>query len=1047
MVDKIKFNIEDLDYQKRAVESIRGIFKGARKTVLNPIYKGRLDVISRQYVGQGQYVRNGKISSGKDILEKLRHIQYDNGLPLNSSVDEEGETLNLTVDMETGTGKTYVYLKTILDLHFEYDKIFNKFIIVVPSVAIRLGVEKSIEIFKEQLQDDYYGLDITKHTLVYNANISDIVGSVRDNFINKNGLSILIINTQAFNSKNNRLRDRDAEGNIRGISAWDEMKYINPIIIIDEPQKFDGGSDKDFTQTMKAIYATKPRFILRYSATHRKNLNLVYRLDSYDAYKNELVKRIKVKTIKRKIPSDYPYIKFRHITDDLNAKIEIFSREVGKEPKIKVFDVNKDDGDLYELSGDLKQYKNFRIAENPRKDTNILKVDKAGKIIETKEGEEDIPFSESDIVRYQMEIAIESHLDHQFKLLDVGKKIKALSLFFIDEVAKVRGEGGKDGEYFKIFDEVYKKVINRPGYVKQFEKYKDYFKNYKDVKSVRQGYFAIDKTRSKVVELDESRLEAGNWRKAEREAIANGIELILEKKEELLSFETSLSFIFSHSALREGWDNPNVFTLCTLKKSDNEIAKKQEIGRGLRLPVDIYGNRHKDIEYNVLTVVANSSYDEFSKSLQKSYNEDTGFDKEEVDINVVYEIFQKAGLKPKVIDSNLATEFIYELKSKGIIDQNGRLNKDIKDKIDNLQFDNKILDSHAILIKEKMAEVMAEKGSRKIIIENGDEEEVKNSYSSFIDEDDFRDIVFNIKDRLSYKSFYKIKINDDDFIKEAISNINKNFEYRSLDIQYVTIEEAIERRDRVKGFTMDIVKDDYRKIEDEEIKVERTKFEVVDYIMEGTDLPRKAIERIYDSIDKKHLFNSQENLDLGLETVKSTLIGHIEKKPIEYDLIEGYKLEDKEIFKMDTVINTEIGDSKKYMYPLDPINDSTNKGINKYYKFDSEGEMKFAQQLDNDKRVLLFTKLHKGGFVLDTPYGNYTPDWAIVYESKDGKQELYFVVETKFEKEGKDLSDTERFKIKCATAHFRAINEKTDLVTRFTWTNSYINLKRDENLY
>lgn len=947
-----------------------------------------------------------------------------------------------------GTGKTYVYLKTILDLHFKYNKAFNKFIIVVPSVPIRLGVQKSIEVFREKFEEDYDGIDIRKHTIVYDADMNDSVKTIRDEFINKNGLSILVINTQAFNASNNKLRDSSAEGNVLGISAWDEMRYINPIIIIDEPQKFDGGKDRDFTKTMKAIYATEPRFILRYSATHRRNLNVVYRLDSYDAYINELVKRIRVRTVKRRIPKDYPYIKFRGITKDLNAKVEIFSKGTGDEPKIKVFDLNKENGDLYELSGDLKQYKGMRIAENPRKDENILKIDKNRRIIELKEGEEDIPFTETDIVRYQMEIAIESHLDQQFKLLDAGKEIKALSLFFIDEVAKVRGEDGEDGEYFKLFDEVYEKVINKPEYKEKFEEYSKYFKDYENTKAVRQGYFAIDKTKTmtRVAKLDESRLEKGNWRKPEREAIANGIELILEKKEELLSFETPLAFIFSHSALREGWDNPNVFRLCTLKKSDNEIAKKQEIGRGLRLPVDIYGNRNKDQEYNVLTVVANSSYDEFSKSLQKYYNEESGFDKEEVDINVAYKIFKEAGLREEIIDSELATEFISDLRDNGIIGKNNKLKKNASKELENLEFKNDELNSHIVKLREKIVEVMSEKGSRRIVIEDGDEEEVKNTWNSFINEEGFREVVFNLKNRLEYKSYYKVKINDDLFINEAIGNLNAEFKHRELDEQYLTIEEAEEVRDKVKGFDMKKVLETDRKIQDGEIKIERSKFEVIDYIMEATDLPRKALARIYDGVEKKPLFNSQENLDLGLEIVKKTLIDHISKNPIEYDLIKGYTLDDDKIFEMDTIINTEIGDSKKYMYPLDPREDSTQKGLSKYYKFDSEGEMKFAQELDADPRVILFTKLYKGGFVIDTPYGNYTPDWAIVYENEDGKQGLYFIVETKFQNNKEDLTGVEKLKIKCGKAHFEAVSGQAELLTKFDWANSYQDFKRKEGL-
>ncbi|MCG4584672.1 hypothetical protein L0P56_04120, partial [Anaerosalibacter bizertensis] len=799
-----------------------------------------------------------------------------------------------------------------MELYKEYEGSFNKFIIVVPSVAIRLGVQKSIEIFKEQLARDYDGIDISKHILTFDANMKDPASSVRDNFIDKNNLSILIINTQAFNSANNRLRDRDGESNIDGLSVWDEMKEIHPIIILDEPQKFDGGtSKKDLTKTMKAIYETEPRFIIRYSATHRSKMNLIYKLDSYDAYIKKLVKRIRVRSITRQVPQDFPYIKYRGMTKNNDAKIEIFTRDTGKKVKIKTFEINKDKDNIYELSGDLKQYKNYRLVENPFKG-KPLKIEADGKVLELEEGETYTPFDEKDIVRLQIRIAIESHLEQQFRLLDAGKEIKALSLFFIDEVAKVRGEDGEDGEYFKIFDEEYSRIIKQERWKKKFEEYNDYFKNYDDVKSVRQGYFAIDKlkTRTDVIEIDENKKR---YNQKERRSIENGIELILNKKEELISFDTPLAFIFSHSALREGWDNPNIFTLCTLKKSDNEIAKKQEIGRGLRLPVDIHGKRHKDEEYNVLTVVANSSYDEFSKSLQKSYNEESGFNKEEVSEDVVLKVFKEAGLKPSEIDTELATTFLKELKANGIVNAKGELKKEIEDKLEKLEFKNEVLNTHSIKLKEEIVKVMEEKGSKRIIIEDGDEEKVVNRESRFVKEDDFKNIVFNLGDRLSYRTTYRVNIDEDKFLKEAIEKLNKYFKYKDLQEQYYSIEEGMHYIDELEGASYEKAVKVNEKIEDESIRIERSKLEVVDYIMEGTDLPRQSISEIYDAVEKKHLFNSQEYLDGALNEIKSALLASISDSPIEYDLLEGYRLNTTDIFKMDTIINTEIGKENIYL--------------------------------------------------------------------------------------------------------------------------------------
>ncbi|OFI07089.1 type III restriction enzyme, res subunit [Clostridium acetireducens DSM 10703] len=1043
---RIEFDIEELLYQKEAVNSIVDLFINIPKVVTNPIYGDRLNVIRKQTQGSGKYVRNRDISLGNKFLENLRYVQFGNNIFLNDSVDLDKGILNLTVEMETGTGKTYVYLKTIMELYKQYKGSFNKFIIVVPSVAIRLGVQKSIEIFKDKLAKDYDGIDISSHVLTFDANMKDPVVSVRDNFLDKNKLSILIINTQAFNSVNNRLRDRDAEGNVNGISVWDEMKEIHPIIILDEPQKFDGGtSKKDLTKTMKAIYETEPRFIIRYSATHRSKMNLVYELDSYDAYINKLVKRIRVRSITRQVPQDFPYIKYRGMTKNNDARVEIFVKDIGKEVKVKTFDINKDKDNIYELSGDLKQYKDFRLVENPFKGKS-LKINANGIELELKEGEDYTPFDEKDIIRLQIRIAIESHLEQQFKLLDAGKEIKALSLFFIDEVAKVRGEDGEDGEYFKIFDEEYSRIIEKEKWNSKFEEYGDYFKNYNDVKSVRQGYFAIDKlkTRTDIIEIDENKK---SYNQKERRSIENGIELILNKKEELISFDTSLAFIFSHSALREGWDNPNIFTLCTLKKSDNEIAKKQEIGRGLRLPVDIYGKRHKNEEYNVLTVVANSSYDEFSKSLQNSYNEEAGFNKEEVSADIILKVFKDAGLKPSEIDAELSSTFLKELKDNGIVNAKGELKKDIEDKLEKLEFENEVLNIYSIKLKEEIVKAMEEKGSKRIIIEDGDKKKVVNRESSFVNEDNFKNIVFNLGDRLSYRTAYRININEDKFLKEAVKNLNEYFKYKDLQEQYYSVEEGMHYIDKLKGAAYEGAVELKEKIEDKYIRNKRSKLEVVDYIMEGTDLPRKSIGEIYDTVEKKHLFNSQEYLDGALNVIKCTLLNNISESPIEYDLLEGYSLNRTDIFKMDTIINTEIGKENVYLYPEDPSKENigTKRGINRYYKFDSKGEQEFAIQLDRDPKVKLFTKLSKGGFIIDTPYGSYTPDWAIVYENNN-KDSLYFISETKIDKEFEDLSDVEQLKIKCGEAHFKTISEETGKDVSFSWAKSYIDFKEKNNL-
>ena len=457
--------------------------------------------------------------------------------------------------------------------------------------------------------------------------------------------------------------------------------------------------------------------------------------------------------------------------------------------------------------------------------------------------------------------------------------------------------------------------------------------------------------------------------------------------------------------------------------------------------------RCKDKDLNVLTVVANTSYDEFSKNLQKSYNEESGFNKEQVSADIVSKIFKQSGIKPEDIDSELSSVFLKELKENGIINSKGELNKDIDEKLEKLEFKNETLNNHSIKLKEEIINSMEEKGSKRIIVENGDEDNIPNERSSFVIEEDFKEIVFDLGDRLSYKTNYRVNIDEEKFISNAIKNVNEYFKNKDLVEQFYSIEEGMHFIDNFKGAQYkDAVKVE-EKLEDYEIKISRSKFEVVDYIMEGTDLPRLSIGKIYDGLEKKHIFNSQEYLDGALKEIKSTLLNSISENSIEYDLLEGYSMDNTTIFEMDTVINTELGNDKTYIYPKDPLNDRTKRGLNRYYKFDSKGEEGFAQQLDRDDRVKLFTKLKKGGFVIDTPYGNYTPDWAIVYEDEEGIDMLYFVCETKFEKEWKDLNDEEQFKIKCGEAHFETISKSTGKGIKFDWANSYRDFKDKNKLY
>ena len=441
MADKIIFQFEELDYQKKAIDSVIKLFNGferEKKGIYGETYR-KVSLIDP--------TRNKGNITESHLLRNLQKVQLENGL----FTDNELANKNFTIEMETGTGKTYVYLRTILELYKEYG--LKKFIVVVPSIPILKGVKKSIEQLREHFQE-IEGIDITKYSFTYN---SDKLNAMSYGLVESDDLSICIMNVQAFNKDSTRIRKEDEYQRI----LWNDIKNIRPIIIIDEPQKFEGQKKKK-SSSLQAIDELEPLFILRYSATHKKLYNQIYKLDSYQAYKNNLVKKIKVKTINGLIPKDCPYIRYTRFTSELKAKIEIFSQDQGGVIRFKSFEVLGNNS-LEELSGGLKQYKGMYIAENPHKE-KPLKITTKNKDIFLKLGEsnsEDLKDDEA--IRIQIRLAIDNHFKKQFSILESNKKIKGLTLFFIDEVAKVRDSNSEDGrgKYLKIFDEEYEIIIKK----------------------------------------------------------------------------------------------------------------------------------------------------------------------------------------------------------------------------------------------------------------------------------------------------------------------------------------------------------------------------------------------------------------------------------------------------------------------------------------------------------------------------------------------------------------------------------------------------------
>jgi hypothetical protein len=1016
MSNKIIFQFDDnLEYQKKAVNSVVELFRGLPKS-LDSIYAER---IRKTSLTEKDPVRNIDIVRGNKLFQNLKKIQLKNGLFTDEKSYNKHEK-DFTVEMETGTGKTYVYLRTILELHKEYG--FKKFMIVVPSVAIRKGVEKSIEQLREHFKR-LYNVDLSKYSFIYDSNN---LGKV-NNFVEENNLSICVMNIQAFNKDTNKIRKDDEYAK----NLWRDIKFVRPIVLIDEPQKIEGTANKK-SQSLKAIDELEPLFTLRYSATHKNLYNQIYKLDSYEAYKKDLVKKIRVKTINSVISKEFPYIRYTYFTKDCKARIEIFSQEQGQSIRFRSFDV-ENGFSLYELSGGLPQYKDMFIAEQPHKEKSLKIATNYGDL-ELALGESNKKLENKDIIRIQIRLAIENHFQKQFEILEEGKKIKGLTLFFIDEVKKVRDSEASDGRgaYLKIFDEEYLKIVQK--YRGKIEKYKNYFPHYEDVNLVREGYFALDK-KKKEVEVEykkENKVKAKS-----QEDIDRGIELILEKKDELISFNETLAFIFSHSALREGWDNPNVFTLCTLKNGSSEIAKKQEIGRGLRLPVDVTGNRSLDKNVNELTVIANDSYENFSRMLQEDFNKN--INKNEVTSDLLLVTLEKSGIPKIKITLELVDEFKKELIEKRVMDSNNVLLKNGEEDIKEIQFSNETLQEHSIQIAENFVKYMVEKGTNRIEIANGDNEPVINKRRTFISEKDFQNLFEELGTNLSKKAIYKCKIDKEKYIESSVEKINNyisNFDLK----QIVEVVESKGNYNETGNFNLEKDSGD-KEIEMSKIEVAtKSDFEIANYIMYHTMLPRLAILKIISGLEKekREALNIQDVLENVTEILLENLNEMKAEKVFEYEVIDGYVTDTEKIFEVDNKINEEDFENKRRLFQAK----KGSRSLNDYYKLDSDGEKEFAEKLENDKNVLLFTKLKKGGFVIDTPYGNYSPDWAIIYKNSSENNEnnvgIYFIVETKADKKEKDLTDVEKSKIKCGKLHFEAISKEV----KFNWVNNYDDFKR-----
>ena len=1030
----MKFNFKIQQYQTDAVEAVVKVFNGQgyhdKIKYIRDLGKikpnGTQMTLNLNNDEAGYYdpsddtgYKNELIElSDEQLLKNIQTIQKQNNIKTSASLVKDLGKCSLDIEMETGTGKTYVYIKTMFELNKRYG--WSKFIVVVPSIAIREGVKKSFDITADHFME-YYHKKI--RPFVYNSSRLNEL----DNFSSGSGINVMIINTQAFaaslkeggRSKESRIiySKRDEFASRRPI---DVIKANRPIIILDEPQKMGG----DVTQ--KALKNFNPLFTLNYSATHKKQHNLIYVLDALDAFNKKLVKKIEVKGFEVKNfrgTDSYLYLEQIVLSSKKPpmAKIELeigYNKSINREPRtLGVGD------DLYYISQEMEQYKGYTISEiDPLKGTVTFTN---GEVIKAGDMVGDV--SENDMRRIQIRETILSHFEKEEKLYNMG--IKCLSLFFIDEVAKYRqyDENGDEvlGEYGKMFEQEYMNVLN--DYVTLLDTpYQKYLKSTcSDVSSVHKGYFSIDKKGHAI----DSKLKRGS----EFSDDISAYDLILKNKERLLSFEEPTRFIFSHSALREGWDNPNVFQICTLKHSDSNTAKRQEVGRGLRLCVNQGGNR-MDIQalgesihdINILTVVASESYKTFVTDLQSDIKTVLYDRPTEATSEYFKGKYVKVDGEPTLIDDKIANDIEFYLIQNGYVDMDRKVTDKYREDIKN----GTVAD-----LPEKL-KPMAE-GIHMLIQSVYDDSVLKDMFSDG-HESKVKDNPLNenfakkefqaLWREINHKYAYTVEFDSDELIKKSIEHINDKLFISEL--QYTTTigrqKSEINEYELSRGDSF--VRESSGTYTLKHAEVSQIKYDLIGKIAEATTLTRKTISKILQGIRIDKLYMFQNNPEEFITKVsrlineqKATMI----VEHISYDTIEG---------EYDSTIFTAEKNTQSFEKAF-----LAKKAIQDYVFTDGVAEKsierKFAEDLDAAEEVCVYAKLPRI-FQIPTPVGNYSPDWAIAfYEGK--VKHIFFVAETKGTMESLELRPIEQAKISCAKKLF---NEMSTSKVRYHDVDSYQSL-------
>ena len=931
------------------------------------------------------------------ILEHLQKIQRANQIAPSSKLEGRADGYNLTVEMETGVGKTYTYIKTMYELNRAYG--WSKFIIVVPSIAIREGVYKSFEMTQEHFAEEY-GKKI-RYFIYNSAQLTEI-----DRFASDSSINVMIINSQAFNAKGKDARRIYMKlDEFRSRRPIDIIAKTNPILIIDEPQSVEG------KQTKERLKEFHPLLTLRYSATHRSDsiYNMVYRLDAMEAYNKRLVKKIAVKGIAETgntATNSYVYLEGINLSkSDPTATLQFDVKQAaGTKPKSRIVKIGDN---LYDYSNGLEEYRDgFVVKSIDGRDDSVeflngIKI-YAGDVI----GKVD----EDQLRRIQIRETILSHIQRERQLFYKG--IKVLSLFFIDEVANYRvyDAAGQpvNGKYATMFEEEYEDIV---GNLQLSIGEDDYIKYLSSIKASKThaGYFSVD-GKGKMI----------NSKVGKKETTSDDVsayELIMKNKELLLDRDPKKSpvrFIFSHSALREGWDNPNVFQICTLKQSSSDVRKRQEVGRGLRLCVNQDGERMdtnalgNDVHnVNVLTVIASESYDSFAKGLQTEMADAVADRPRAVTVDLfVGKVIKDDKGNEQVIDQDTASAIHYDMIVNGYIDRKGALtDKYYEDKANGeIKVAEEVADSAAAVIE--IVDSIYDANSMK------PENARSNNVELQVDEDKLAMPEFKaLWAKINSKSVYVVDFDTDELVRKSIASLDRKLRVSKIyfRVETGTMDTINSKDELLSGASF--VKEESASYGVTVTANSNVKYDLIGKLVDETGLTRKAIIAILQGI-QPNVFNQFKDNPEEFILKAAALINDQKAtaiiEHITYDVLNE-RYDEKEIFT-DSTIKGKLGvnamKAKKHLYD--------------HIVYDSSNERDFAADLDTNTDVAVYVKL-PDGFYISTPVGHYNPDWAIAfYEGK--VKHIYFVAETKGSMRSMQLRDIEKSKIHCAEEHFKAIS-------------------------